>query len=85
MHREVVKYDTTPTHIVQIDFLLKCLYDDGLVLTTIELIEVISSVAFKRLCDLIFGQATLNFEDFTHQINDSVIEIENYDHGIRAS
>ena len=79
------KYDSTLTHVVQIDFILKRLYDDGLVLAAIELIEAVSSVAFKRLCDIIFGQAALNFEDLTHQINDSVIEVENYDHGIRAS
>ena len=85
MHWEVFEYDTTFTQVVHIYFLLKCLLDDGLMLAAIELVKLIRSIALKRLSAVVLGQATLNFEDLTHQINDRVIEIDYHDQGVRAS
>ena len=85
MYWEVFKYDTTLTQIVHIHFLFKCPHDDGLMLAAIELVKLIMSIAFIRLNAVILGQTTLNFEDLTHQINDTVIEIDDHDHGISVS
>ena len=82
MHREVFKYDTTLTHVVHVYFLLKCLHDDCLMLATIELVKLISSIALKWLHAVVLGQSTLNFKNLTHQVNDTVIEIDDNNQGV---
>ena len=82
MHREVFKYYTTLTHVVHVYFLLKCLHNDCLMLATIELVKLISSIALKWLRTVVLGQSTLNFKNLTHQINDTVIEIDDNYQGV---
>lgn len=54
-------------------------------LSTIELVKHVCSVALERLLAVILGQATLDIQNFAHQVNDRVIEVENDHHSVSTS
>ena len=84
VHREVVQDDSALHHVLHVHFSLKRLDDDGLVLATVELIEHVGCVAFERLLTVVLGQPALHVQYLAHEINDTVIEVENDQHGFGA-
>lgn len=79
MYRPVVLDDTTVTEIVDIDLLHERLSYDGLVLTTVELLEHVRCVTLVGQLRVIVREAAGNSKNFAHQVNDRVLEVE-YDH-----
>ena len=70
MHWEVVYDYTTLAHVIHINFLLQSLLDNGLMLSTVELIKHIRSVALKWLSQIMLRHATLDAIDFGHEVYD---------------
>ena len=70
MHWEVVNDHTTFPHVIHVNLILKSLPDNGLMLSTIELIKHIRSVALKWLSQIMLRQATLHAIYFGHEVYD---------------
>ena len=85
MNWEVVEDDTTLDQVVDVHLLFKGLQDDGLELSSVELIEHIASVALEGQLAIILRETALNTQDLSHEIDDRVVEVEHNHHGVVAS
>ena len=68
--------------VLEVKLLLKSLTNNGLVLTRVELIEHVSSVTLEWKDAIKFGKTTFDLQDFSHQIDDRVIEVKDNHHGV---
>lgn len=85
VHGEMINYHTTFLQVIHIKLLIKRFHNDALVLATIELVKLVGCVTYKRHCTVLFRYAALNFEDFTHEINSTIIEVYHDYHSVTFS
>ena len=85
MNWEVIRDDVALLQVLKVKLLLKSLTNNGLVLTRVELIKHVSSVTLEWKDAVKLGKTTFNLQDFSHQVDDRVIEVKDNHHGISCA
>ena len=64
--------------IAQVKFCFEDFKQDRLLLAGIELIKHVTSVALELCIHIVAAHATLDLLDFTHQVDHTVLEVQDY-------